>query len=227
MGKQTSYYITHDEFLTLAQAALDEGCRLLRLDFNAAEPPCPTRDLSAIDPTHALWYFVLPGAGEPRYLRNRLGRYAPDTSGAIETQLIETGFSVRSSRGVWSSPRLYIASDALVDGMLVPRPAEATRIYDKLARIVRKMAPTRVYTDKNGVALKLHVSSAIAEQAGPDGALLADVHERNHPLTADERLAQWQQMLDEASQTPKVDGPLQAMADSLLAAMRSELPRED
>lgn len=214
MGKQTTYYMDHSEFLTLAQAALEEGCSLLRWD-HTSEPVRPFRDLSAIDPAHPYWYFLLPGAGELRFIRDRLGGYFLDDSGAIATQLIETGFSMLSERGLWGSARLYIPSNALVNGKLLPRSEEATRIYDKLARLVRKMAPSRTYTLADGTTEKLRVSAIMAEKVGPDGAVLGAVHERNHPMTPQERLAQLTSFV-------KPDGlptSMQQMAESFLSAL--------
>ena len=214
MGKQTTYYMDHNEFLTLAQAALDEGCSLLRWD-HSAQPPHPFRDLSAIDPAHPCWYFLLPEAGELRFMRDRLGGYFLDESGAIATQLIETGFSTQSDRGLWGSARLYIPSDALVNGEIIPRSEEATRIYDKLARLVRKMTPLRTYTLANGTTIKLRVSAAMAEKTGPDGGTLGAVYESNHPLTPQERMA----LLTSFTPPQDLPAPMQQMADALLAAL--------
>lgn len=226
MGKQTTYYMDYTEFLTLAQAALDEGCSILRWG-NAAEPPRPFRELSAIDPTHPGWYFLLPGAGELRFMRDRLGGYFLDTSGALETQLIETGFSVQSGRGVWGCARLYIQTNALVDGELIPRSGEATRIYDKLARLVRKMAPTRTYRLADGSTMKLHVSAAMAEKTGPDGEMLCAIHDRNHPLTPQEHLSLLQEMTVSASEAPLPDGPLHDAAAAFLQALPDSLSNRE
>lgn len=214
MGKQTTYYMDYSEFLTLAQAALDEGCSLLRWD-HTSEPIRPFRDLSAIDPTHPYWYFLLPGAGELRFVRDRLGGYFLDDGGAIATQLIETGFSVLSERGLWGSARLYIPSDALVNGELIPRSEEATRIYDKLARLVRKTAPSRTYTLADGKTVTLRVSAVMAEKTGPEGETLGAVHERNHPMTPQERLA----LLTSFVKPEGLPAATQTMAESILSAL--------
>lgn len=121
MSKQITYYIDHSEFLILAQAALDAGCSILRIG-SSAEPAIPTRDLTAIDPSHPQWTFVLPGAPEPEFGRDRLGNCYLRREGPIETMLIETGFPVRNGCGVWRDSRLWIPTAALVDHALIPRP---------------------------------------------------------------------------------------------------------
>lgn len=193
MGKQITYYIDHSEFLILAQAALDAGCSILRKE-NTPEPAVPTRDLSAIDPSHPQWIFVLPGAPELEFGRDIAGNYFLRREGPIETMLIETGFSVLNNKGVWRESHLWIPTTALLDHALVPRPEASTRIYDKLARVVRKLAPTRSFTLPSGRVLKLHVSPVIHEKTGGDYSTLMEIHSMLHPLTADERMAAIQQL---------------------------------
>ena len=193
MGKQITYYIDHSEFLILAQAALDAGCSILRKE-HTPEPAVPTRDLSAIDPSHPQWTFVLPGAPELEFNRDLAGNYFLRREGPIETMLIETGFSVLNNKGVWRDSCLWIPTAALVDHALVPRPEASTRIYDKLARVVRKLAPTRSFTLPGGRVLKVHVSPAIHEKTAGDYSTLMEIHCMLHPLTADERMAAVQQL---------------------------------
>ena len=193
MGKQTTYYMSFREFLEVAQIALEEGCALLP-DRHTPEIPVPAYDLSAIDPAWGSWFFLLPGAPEPTFLRDRNGDYFL-RDGELDTYLIETGFSVKGEQGLWGWARLYIATDMLSDGALVPRTEEATRIYDRLVRRVRKLCPLRVYPIGDGRPEKARVSADIAAQAGENGQLLACVHHRLHPPAPEENAALMQEFL--------------------------------
>lgn len=202
MGKQMTYYMSFREFLQVAQVALEEGCVLLPA-WHTPEPPTPLRDLSGIDPSRGSWFFLLPGAPEPTFVRDRNGDYFLSKI-TLDTHLIETGFSVQNERGLWSWERLYIATYAVEDGALVPRTEEATRIYDRLARLVRKLCPLRTYPIGNERPVKARVSADIAAQAGENGQLLGCVHSRLHPCSPSETAAQMQTLLDALSDLPIV-----------------------
>jgi len=172
-SKQINYYMDCESFRQLAQKALDEGCSII-LNELTEEPQIPARDLSIVTPGHTRYFFCAPGF-EAEFVRTEDGRYYPDLNGMRMAMMLEAGFSAVRTDGLITRDRLFSASTAVVGMRLVPRPAEVGRLYDRLARLVRKLAPLRTYTHPNGETEKWNVSPAIASLAGADGARLIDI----------------------------------------------------
>ncbi|MBE5797223.1 MAG: hypothetical protein E7327_07590 [Clostridiales bacterium] len=169
-SKQINYYMDYESFRLLAQKALDEGCSILLNELTDA-PQCPARDLRIVTPEHTRYFFCAPGF-EPEFVRARDGRFYPDLSDMRMVMMLEAGYSAVQPDGLITRERLFSASNAVVGFRLVPRPAEVGRLYDTLARLVRRLAPLRAYTHPDGETEKWNVSPAIAALAGEDGGRL-------------------------------------------------------
>ena len=66
MGKQINYWMDYDNFLLLAQKALDLGCRIIREDLDAGKVT-ESGDIGIVVPfgkhKSIIYYFHLPEAG--------------------------------------------------------------------------------------------------------------------------------------------------------------------
>lgn len=145
MGKQINYYIGYDDFLSLTQKALDSGCEILAMEQGRV---IHSNHISIITPDRYNYYFYLPEAGSLEIqIRNGLesvGGY--NTSGNV---LIEAGFSrINHSGKTIRRARLFSLSGYYEEGgEWVERPACMKKLYDKLARLVKKIAPYTEMTD--------------------------------------------------------------------------------
>jgi hypothetical protein len=142
MGKQINYYMDYDNFLKLAEVALGEGCMILRNEHTPYEQ-IPQSDISAILPEHTEYYFYLPELADLEQLRDVYGNYYVNTRRNFA--LIEAGFSrKREAEKCWiTRSRLYIqTSDYDTDGQRIVCTERLVKVYEKLARLVRKLCPT-------------------------------------------------------------------------------------
>lgn len=144
MGKQINYYMEYASFLKLAQIALEEGCLILKNIHTECRQE-PARELSAITPETYNYLFLLPGTAEPEYGVDIFGKYYVEYNfNRASLGTIEAGFSQKRERGPKGTTRerLYVSTGYYEEnGVWVPRPEETTRVYEKLARTVRKLAP--------------------------------------------------------------------------------------
>lgn len=131
MGKQINYYIGYNEFLSVAQTALDYGCEIYRKSFeNGKWQLSKGTDINIIDEKCRSYIFYLPEAGE--FIE------ASDKTGLNS---IEAGFSIPSGNTIYRS-RLYVETGRYNDeGEYIYHSEEITRIYNKLVRAVKKIAP--------------------------------------------------------------------------------------
>ncbi len=131
MGKQINYYIGYNEFLSVAQAALDCGSVIYRKSFEKGKWQLSKgTDINIIDENCRSYYFYLPEAGE--FIE------ASDKTGLNS---IEAGFSIPSGNTIYRS-RLYVETGRYNDkGECIYRSEKITRIYNKLVRVVKKIAP--------------------------------------------------------------------------------------
>ena len=146
MGKQLNYYMDYDSFLLVAQAALDSGCIIVRENFwnkNSDRKVVQARDLSIIIKEWKSYYFYLPEVGDlvvkymPGEGSERLERFGTRGSVAI----IEAGYSFIRDKRI-SRSRIYSYSGYYDEnGEWVPRDERILKLYNKLARAVKKIAP--------------------------------------------------------------------------------------
>lgn len=146
MGKQINYYMDYESFLKLAELALSEGCMILK-NAHTPEPQQPQNDTSIVTEDCMRYYFYLPELAELEQKKDMYGNYYINNIGnKLTLALIEADFS-KKHKGKDEAPfvndaRLYIPTgNYRLDGVLYQRSEQITVIYDKLARLARKLAP--------------------------------------------------------------------------------------
>ena len=145
MGKQINYWLGYEDFLPIAQAALDSGCIIIK---SVGGKLVYGNTLDIVTKDKQYYYFYVPEAGEliSRQLPSGdecIGGY--DSSGNV---VIEANFSYRNDDKKWlSRSRLYVISGYYNDGAYISRPESVTKVYNKLVRVVKKIAPYTELTD--------------------------------------------------------------------------------
>lgn len=153
MGKQLNYYMEYDSFLMVAQAALDNGCIIVRENYwnkNSDKKVVCARDLSIIIKEWTSYYFYLPEAGELviEYCSGdgseRVGERLRRGGAAI----IEAGYSfIRDDKRI-TRARIYSYSGYYNEnGKWIPRNEQILKLYNKLAKVVKKIAAYTELTD--------------------------------------------------------------------------------
>ena len=146
MGKQINYWMGHEEFLQVAQAALDYGCIIIKPVYGRLMYG-QTLDFITED-EHCYWFYV-PEAGK------LLGQLLPlevetvRTGSAVGNTVVEAGFSWKNdtTKEITRS-RIYAVTGLYDDkGEFVPRPECVTKLYNKLVRTIKKIAPLTELTD--------------------------------------------------------------------------------
>lgn len=145
MGKQINYYIGFNDFQLIAKQAVDFGCEILKKQngkfIRSSKIDVITTDVNT-------YFFYLPQAGTLNIAKRNeeefVGGY--NSSGNV---VIEASFSVinhtdkKISRGRLFSIKGYYDEN----GVWIDRPECIKKIYEKLARVVKKIAPYTEITD--------------------------------------------------------------------------------
>ncbi len=147
MGKQINYWLGYEDFLRIAQVALDCGCIIIK---NVSGKLVYGQSLDVItEQEHYYWFYVpeagtLSGESLP-FNDNNFSCYS-----AIGNTAIEAGFSFRDDKKkTFTRSRLYVISGYYDEqGEYISRPESVTKIYDKLVRTVKKVAPLTELTEK-------------------------------------------------------------------------------
>lgn len=122
MGKQINYWMDYDNFLLVAQKAVDLGCYIIKEDAQTGKV-IKSKDIEIIKEDRKDYYFYLAEAGYS-YITN---------SGKKKTI---------------SRARLYCISGYYDEsGEYIERPECLTKVYHALARFVKKVAPYTELTD--------------------------------------------------------------------------------
>lgn len=144
MGRQINYYMGYNDFLSVAQAALDSGCIIYRHQFeNGHWKLIKGTDIDIVIPECISYYFYLPELGE-FLIRNCNGNQ--HISNETGLNVIEAGFSsvAHGKQRHITGNRLYVTSGLYnEDEEWIPRDDRLTKIYNKLVRIVKKIAPSK------------------------------------------------------------------------------------
>lgn len=141
MGKQINYYMGYNNFLSVAQAALDCGCIIYRNSYeNGKLEFIGGTTLDTIKKDCREYFFYIPTAGESDI---GLTSYEQYLSGYSSLNVIEAGFSsVDEDKKIIYSNRLYVKSGLYtVNGDWFARSDLVTKIYNKLIRVVKKTSP--------------------------------------------------------------------------------------
>lgn len=161
MGKQINYWMDFDDFLLVAQKAVDLGCTVVREDLKSGKV-IESRDIGIITPygkyNHTGCYFHLPEAGAIKVLTVN-GRECLDYGyTATGNSTIEAGYSsiVNEPTGVAGTRRkkeIHRARIYCITGYYdenekyIPRPDCLTKVYHSLVRYVKRIAPYTELTD--------------------------------------------------------------------------------
>lgn len=146
MGKQINYWLGFEDFLQIVQVALDSGCVIIK-PVSGKLTYGQTLDIVTESEHH--YYFYVPEAGE------LLGKSIPFEDEAIGSytatgnSVIEAGFSFRNdeTKEIVRN-RLFVISGYYDDkGDYILRPECVTKTYNRLVRIVKKIAPYTELTD--------------------------------------------------------------------------------
>lgn len=141
MGKQINYYMGYKDFLSVAKAALDSGCKIYRHSFERGKWHLyEGADLDIIKEDCLQYYFYLPEAGKPNIkLKSGHQHIAFDSMPYV----IEAGFSIADTKNRFiNRNRLYLMTGQYADdGSWIARPDSLTKLYNKLVRAVKKAAP--------------------------------------------------------------------------------------
>lgn len=148
MGKQINYWLGYKDFLKIAQTALDCGCIIIK---NASGKLIYEQTLDIVtEHEHNYWFYVpeagvLSGKTIPFNVDELLQSYSP-----AGNTVIEAGFSFRNDKSkIISRSRLFVISGYYDEqGGYVSQPECVTKIYNKLVRIAKKVAPFTELTDK-------------------------------------------------------------------------------
>ncbi len=147
MGKQINYWLGYEEFLQIAQKALDCGCVIIKpvsgkLVYGQA--------LDIVTEKEHRYYFYVPEAGElsgktiPFEKEDSINGYTAEGN-----TVIHVGFSFRNDeKKELIRNRLFVISGYYdSDGEYVSRPECVTKTYNRLVRVVKRIAPYIELTD--------------------------------------------------------------------------------
>lgn len=146
MGKQINYYIGYEDFQKLAEQAVKSGCIILKKEYGKY-----VRDNSVgiIAQDCNRYYFYLPEAGELEFQMHDdnefVGGY--NSSGNV---LIEASYSiVKHEQKTISRGRLFSMTGYYDENTKwIDRPECVKKLYDKLVRVIKKIAPYTEIVDE-------------------------------------------------------------------------------
>ena len=145
MGKQINYYMGYEDFLLVAQEAINCGCTILKKENGKM---VGSNSIDAVTRNCRQYYFYWPDGekqdGKAGCISEMAGGY--NEAGNVT---IEAGFSRRDdAKKEISKGRLFVISGYYdAQGSWIPRPDYVTKVYNKLVRAVKKIAPYTELTD--------------------------------------------------------------------------------
>lgn len=155
MGKQINYWMDYDNFLLVAQKAVDLGCTIIKVDRKQGKV-IKSQDIGIITPNgkscNASYYFHLPAAGDIKILTVN-GKECLDYGfTATGNAVIEAGFSfiIDEPAGACGTKRKKEIRRARIycitgyydeNDKYIPRPECLTKVYESLVRFIKKIAP--------------------------------------------------------------------------------------
>lgn len=146
MGKQINYYIEYMEFLKVAEQAVKSDCIVLKKENGKI---VRGNSVEVITQDCNRYYFYLPEAGELEIQTQNntecVGGY--NSSGNV---VIEASFSVvKHEPKTISRGRLFsITGYYDKDNHWIDRPECVKKLYEKLVRVVKKIAPYTEVVDE-------------------------------------------------------------------------------
>lgn len=145
MGKQINYYIEYEDFLSIAEKALKNGCEIIK---KVDKKFIRSRDISIVTRDCYDYYFYLPEAGELIIENNEVGGEYFSFEGL--NVLIEAGYSrINEDEKVILRNRLYIITGYYNDkDEWISRQECIEKVYNRLAYSVRKMTVRYYATER-------------------------------------------------------------------------------
>ena len=140
MGKQINYYMEYDSFILLAKKAIELGCELFPFsDEHLKRGYSP----DIISKDNRCYCFHIPEAGDIETEQHRGEECVVRGYNTSGSTIIEAEFSfINSKEKFITRSRIYCITDYYdADGNLIKRPDCVTKVYDSLARYVKKLAP--------------------------------------------------------------------------------------
>lgn len=152
MGKQINYYLEFENFKVLAQKALELGCEIVREDLSKFEKTKVTvsRDLNILtDEPGAVFHFHLPEAGKLEIKNYECGERLGANFNECGNSVIEAGYSrINDDEKKVYSSRLYLTTGYYdKNENFIYRPDCIVKVYNTLARYIKKLAPYTELTD--------------------------------------------------------------------------------
>lgn len=157
MTKHLTYYMSREEFRTLASEAVAAGCLIVPAVTDAF-PITPSADPDAFQPASPYYVFWLPELGELRW-KERIGLHDVDGD-ACGQAIIHAGYSRRLEED--SRSHAYITACGLwLKTRRFHRPSRRLlEVYDRLAIKVATIAPSMDITNpRTGKTLPFHISA--------------------------------------------------------------------
>jgi len=140
MGKQINYWMGYEDFQRVAQTALDCGCVIVKPVGGIMQYG---QTLDIVTAEEKRYYFHVPAAGELVPILLPSGKERVGGFNATGNVVIEASYSYRDDeKKELIRSRLYVTTGYYgEDKDFAPRPEELTKVYNKLVRVVKKVAP--------------------------------------------------------------------------------------
>ena len=151
MGKQINFWLEFESFKVLAQKALDLGCEIVREDLSKYDKTQVTvsRNIDIITEEKGAYYFFhLPEAGDIEIEELECGQRLDHNFSESGNSLIEAGFSrvLKEEKRILRA-RLYLPTGYYdKNDAYIYRPDCIVKVYNSLARYVKKLAPYTEFT---------------------------------------------------------------------------------
>ena len=141
MGKQIEYYIEYEFFVSIAQRALDLGCKIAKEARNGKVIISDAVDIISKD--EYSYYFYIPEAGKFKIIQTGEKERLDNGYSSSGITLIEaTPTKVSSESKRIQRGRLFCISDYYdEDGQIIKRPDCVTKTYNSLVRYIKKNVP--------------------------------------------------------------------------------------
>lgn len=151
MGKQINYYMRYNDFQKIARQAVDSGCEILKKEKDKL---IRSNGMDIVTSDVNRYYFYLPEAG-PLTVAKRNGAECVGGYNSSGNAIIEAGFSiVNHTEKKISRARLFSITGYYDEyGNWVDRPECVRKVYEKLARTVKRLAP---YTEITDIIISIH-----------------------------------------------------------------------
>jgi len=142
LGKQINYWMDYENFILLAEKALELGCIIYRRRADEQGKIVYGNDISIVTANVSDYYFYFPQAGKI-VIDIINGRECISTIHDSGQAIIEAGFSIiHQEKKKITRSRLWCSSGFYrEDGEYINRSEDLTKVYNSLARYVKKLAP--------------------------------------------------------------------------------------